>query len=172
MKYFWAALSCFLLAVIYVSAMPQAKLFGAAPDLLLVFAVCWAMIRGQDEVLGVIVIAGFFRDFTTGEPVGTSVLALTPIALLATVRELRLVDNDFVPALAVAAVGSLLYQLIAGIVIWLTGEHIGWWTLIGHRLLAAMLVNVLVTPLLYLPLRWISGDLRSQAPRLGPTLGF
>lgn len=172
MKYLWAGITAFFLIVLCVSAMPHAKLFGAAPNLLLIFVVCWAMIRGQDEVLGVIIIAGFLRDFTTGDPVGVSVLALAPVALLATVREIRLVDNDFVPALGVVAIGTVLFELISGLVIWLTGENVGWMTLIGFKLFPAMLINVIVTPIIYLPLRWVSGDLRSQAPRLGPTLGF
>ncbi len=172
MKYVAAFTAVFFLSILMVSAMPYATLFGAAPDLVLIFVACWAIVRGQDEAMVVTVLAGFTRDLITSDPVGTSALALAPIVLLATIREMRVVDSQFAVALAVVAVATVSYNLISMGVLDLTGEHVAWITGITRKLAPAVLINVIVTPVLYLPLHWASSDLRSRAPRLGQTLGL
>lgn len=156
MKYAIAFAVAFLLAVLSVSAMPYVKVLGVTPDFVLIFAVCWAVIRGQDEAVIVVPASGFMRDLMTSDPLGTSALAMIPIVLLAAAIRLRTLDSDFVPSIAVVAVGSFTYGLISMSVLGVTGQHIDLFDAILRVVLPSVIVNALFCPIVYLPVRWLS----------------
>jgi len=150
---FAGALSCAMLAA---SAMPSVKVLGVTPDLVLIFTACWAVVRGQGEAMVVVPIAGVLRDLTTSDPVGTSVLALSPIVLLAVARELRPVESEFLPALAVVASASLAYALVSMAVLTAVGDDVPWGTALLRVAVPSMLVNALFAAIVYPPMRWMS----------------
>ena len=156
MKYLFAFAGSFFAVVLATSVIPYVKVLGVAPDLVLIFAACWAMIRGQREAMVVVPVAGLLRDLTTSDPVGTSVLALSPIVLLAVVRELRPLESDFLPALAVVATASLAYAVISMTVLTAAGEDVPWGTALLQVALPSMLVNSLFAVIVYPPMRWLS----------------
>ena len=156
MKYAVALAGSFLVAILAASVMPYVKVLGVAPDLVLIFAVCWAMVRGQGEAMVVVPMAGLLRDLTTSDPVGTSMLALSPIVLLAVIRELRPVESDFLPTLAVVAMASLAYSVVSLSVLTAIGNDVPWGTAMLHVALPSMLVNPLFTVLIYSPMRWLT----------------
>ena len=156
MRYVIALLLAFFLAVFSVSAMPYVKVLGVTPDFVLIFAVCWAVIRGQDEAWVVVPAAGFLRDLATSDPLGTSALALIPVVILATAVRTRALDSDFLPTIVVVAASSLAYGIISMTVLGATGQHIEVEQALFRVTLASVVVNALFTPILYLPIRWLS----------------
>jgi rod shape-determining protein MreD len=146
----------FFLSLFAVSAMPYVKVLGVTPDLVLIFAVCWAVVRGQDEAWIVVPAAGFFRDLATSDPLGTSALAMVPVVLLAAAVRLRSLDSDFLPAVAVVAVSSLTYGIISMSVLGVTGQHIHVADALIRVVLPSVVVNALFSPILYLPVKWLS----------------
>lgn len=168
MKYVLAALLALLLAVFQASALPYVKVLGVTPDLLLIFAACWAAVRGQGEAMVVVPLAGLMRDLTSSDPIGTSVLALAPLVPLAALRELPVVESQFLPALAMVAAGSLAYAVIAMGVMAASGEGVPWLTALLYVAIPAAIVNALFAIIIYLPIRWLSLDLRPRGPRLSP----
>ncbi|MCH8345904.1 MAG: rod shape-determining protein MreD [Chloroflexi bacterium] len=156
MKYAIALAGSFLFAILATSVMPYVKVLGVAPDLVLIFAACWAMIRGQGEAMIVVPMAGLLRDLTTSDPVGTSMLALSPIVLLAVIRDLRPVESDFLPTLVVVATASLAYAVVSLTVLTAIGYDVPWGTAMLHVALPSMLVNPLFTVLIYSPMRWLT----------------
>lgn len=167
MKYLFAIAGSFFVVVLAASVMPYVKVLGVAPDLVLIFAACWAMIRGQREAMVVVPVAGLLRDLTTSDPVGTSVLALSPIVLLAVVRELRPLESDFLPALAVVATASLAYAVISMTVLTAAGEDVPWGTALLQVALPSMLVNSLFAVIVYPPMRWLSPRPRAESFGVG-----
>ena len=156
MKYVIALAGSFLVAILATSVMPYVKVLGVAPDLVLIFAACWAMVRGQGEAMIVVPMAGLLRDLVTSDPVGTSMLALSPIVLLSVIRELRPVESDFVPTLAVVAIASLAYSIVSMTVLTAIGDDVPWGTGMLRVALPSMLVNPLFTVLIYSPMRWLT----------------
>lgn len=162
MKYLLAAAVLFFLASAGVSAMPYVRVLGVTPDLVLVFAACWTMVRGQGEGMIIVPMAGFMRDLTTSDPIGTSVLALAPLVLLAAAVQMRAVDTLFVPTVVVVAVGSAVYGIICMIVLAATGQNVPLMDGLFGVVVPATLVNSLFTAIVYLPLSWLS-----PTPRAG-----
>jgi len=155
-KYLVAFTALFLLAVLGVSAMPYVKVLGVTPDLVLVFAACWTVARGQGEALVVVPLAGVLRDLTTSDPLGTSVLALSPIVLLTATRALWIMESELVPTLLVVGAGSLGYGVLSMTVLAATGQEMPWADGLLRVVLPAAVVNALFTPIVYLPVRWLS----------------
>ena len=167
MKYLFAIAGSFFAVVLAASVMPYVKVLGVAPDLVLIFAACWAMIRGQREAMVVVPVAGLLRDLTTSDPVGTSVLALSPIVLLAVVRELRPLESEFLPALAVVATASLAYAVISMTVLTAVGEDVPWGTGLLRVALPSILVNPLFAVIVYPPMRWLSPRTKAEGFGVG-----
>ena len=167
MKYPVAFASAFFAAVLAASVTPYVKVLGVAPDLVLVLAVCWAMIRGRQEAMVVVPIAGILRDLTTSDPVGTSVLALSPIVLLAAARDLRPVESEFLPALAVVAAATLAYAVVSMTVLTAVGDDVPWGTGLVRVALPSMLVNALLAVIVYPPMRWLSPRPKAESFGIG-----
>jgi rod shape-determining protein MreD len=167
-KYVIAFAAAFLAAVLAASVMPYIHVLGVTPDLVLIFAACWAIVRGHREAMVVVPMAAVVRDLTTSDPVGTSILALAPIVLLAfVVREIRPVESEFLPALAVVAAASLAYSVISMTVLTIVGDDVPLGRAFFRVTLPLMLVNPLFAVLVYPPIRWLSRRPRRQSFGVG-----
>ena len=156
MKYAVAAVLAWAFAVLDVSAMPYLHPLGVSPDLVLIFAVCWAIVRGHDEAMIVIPICAVMQDLTTSDPVGTSLLGLAPIVPLAIAVRLRAIESDFLPAVATVMGASACYGVISMMVLGATGQEIAVSYALFRVVLPAIVINALFTPLIFLPMHWIS----------------
>jgi rod shape-determining protein MreD len=156
MKYAAAFLICWLLAVANVSAFSYIKVLGVTPDFLLIFACCWAVIRGEPEALFVVPFAGLMRDLLSSDPIGTSMLGFVPIVLFASIARIQVIDSDFPPTVAVVAAASLTFGIIQTLVLGMTGQHIEVWDVFLRVIAPAIVVNALFTIIVYLPVRWAS----------------
>lgn len=167
MRYLIAFVGAFFAAVLAASMAPYVRVLGVTPDPVLIFVASWAMIRGQREAMIVVPMAGLLRDLTTSDPVGTSVLALSPIVPLALLRELRPVESDFLPALVVVAAASLAYAVISMAVLTVVGDDVPWGAGLLRVAIPGMLVNALFAVLVYLPMRWLNRRPRVQSFGVG-----
>lgn len=156
MKYAIALLVAWFLAVLNVSAMPYINVLGVSPDLVLIFAVCWAVIRPEEESLVVVPMAGMMRDLLTSDPLGTSVLALAPIVILAAFIRIQAIDSDLIPALMIVAAGSVAFGIVQMTVLGVTGQNILLFHSVFQVIVPLALVNALFTPIIYLPIHWLS----------------
>lgn len=141
-------------AVAQVAVAPYFPLLGVTPNPLLVLLACWAIIRGPKEVMILIPVAGLFKDLITSDPVGASLLALMPIVPLAAIRERRPTESEFLPTVAVVAAASITYELLYLMALTAVGDEFAWLQTLVRVLLPAMLLNALLTPIFYLPVRW------------------
>jgi len=141
-------------ALAQVATAPYFPLLGVTANPLLVLLMCWAMVRGPRETMILIPLAGTFKDLITTDPVGVSVLALLPIVPLAAIRERRPTESEFLPTLAAVAAASLSYHLLYMIILTAVGDGPPWLQSPMRVLLPAALLNALITPIFYLPVRW------------------
>ena len=149
--------------LLQVAAAPYFPLAGAMANPLLVLLMCWAMVRGPRETMVLIPLTAVFKDLITNDPVGVSVLALLPIVALAAVRERHLTQSEFVPTAVVVAVASLCYHLVYMVVLTSLGQDIPWLQSPLRVLLPAALLDTVLTPLFYIPLRLVTTLTEIQA---------
>lgn len=160
MRYWVAAVVLFLAALVQTSVVPQFSLLGTHPNVPLVVVVCWAIVRGQREALVVVPMAGIAVGLLDGQPLGTALLALIPVALLAELREARLVEGDFLLALVTIVVATLAYETVFLVTLRLTGETVYWWGSFSRIIVLTAIGNALLTPPLYAVTWLASADLR------------
>jgi rod shape-determining protein MreD len=166
-RYFLFVPLVLFVAVAQVATASYFPLLGVTANPLLVLLTCWAMVRGPRETMVLIPLAGIFKDLMTSDPVGVSVLALLPIVALATVRERRPMESEFLPTLAVVVVASLCYDLVYMIVLTAVGDGPPWLQTPIRVVLPAALFNALLTPILYLPVRWATTLSEMVRPSIG-----
>lgn len=167
MKYAVAFLLAWFFAVLHVSALPFLKVLGVTPDAVLIFAASWAVVRGQNEAMIVVPLAGLMRDLMSSDPVGTSVLAFAPLVLLAGVVRLQALETDFVATISVVAAGTVAFELIHMLVLGVTGLPIDVWYAISRVVIPGAIVNALFAPIIYLPVRWLSPKAASGLRGMG-----
>jgi rod shape-determining protein MreD len=154
------ALIAWFLSVLGVSALPYLKILGVSPDLLLVFAAAYAVLRPQDEAMIIIPVAGLMHDLTNGDPLGASFIGFAPLVILGTAIQIRAVETQFIRALMVVASGTIVWGVIRMSVLAVTGQEIAWFDATLRVVLPLAAVNTLFMPLAYIPLSWFSADHR------------
>jgi len=163
MRYLFLGPLAMTVVLLQVAAAPYFPLMGATANPLLVLLMCWAMVRGPREAMVLIPLTAVFKDLITNDPVGITVLALLPIVPLAAVRERHLTQSEFVPIVVVVVVASISYHLVYMVVLTSLGEDIPWFQSPLRVILPAALLDAVLTPLFYLPLRWVTTITESQA---------
>lgn len=160
MKYLFATLVAWFLAVLDVSALPYMKILGVTPDLVLVLAACYAVLRPQDEAMIAVPIAGLMHDLTNGDPLGASVLGFAPLVLIAAAVHIRAVETQLIPALIVVSAGTLTWGALRMSVLAVTGQEVQWFDATLRVIAPLAVVNTLFLPLIYMPLSWFSAARR------------
>lgn len=149
-------------AVAQMSILPAFSIFGVQPNVLIVVLVAWMSVRGRQEALFLIPAAGFVLGLLDSQPVGLAMLALAPLIPLTEVRELRLVESQLVPALALVAVASLAYETTILISLAVRGEHLDWLASVLDVLVPAAVANALLLLPVYGLLRLVSLPFQRQ----------
>ena len=106
MRYWTGAGVAFFLALLQASSIEQFKVLGVTPNLLLVLLVSWLVVRGLDDVLPMIAVAGVTLGFVGLQTPGLVLLALLPIAGLGVLREMHVIHSDLLLVLAFVARGD------------------------------------------------------------------
>jgi rod shape-determining protein MreD len=159
-RYPLAAAVVLLAALVQTSIVPMFSVLGVHPNVVLVLVVSWAMVRGQGEALFVVPMAGIALGLLDGEPLGTALLALIPVVLLAELREARLVEGDFLLAVALIVLATLAYESLFLVTLRLTGETVGWWGSFSRVIVPTAIVNALLLPPFYAMIWLASSDVR------------
>lgn len=151
-----------LAALMQAAVLPSFSIFGAQPNLLVVLLIAWLSVRGRREVLPLIPAAGFMQGLLDSQPLGLAMLALAPLVLMAEVPEMRLVESDLVPALALTVLATFAYEGTMLIALAVTGERLDWAASALDVILPAVIANTLLLLPVYGAMRLASMDLAGR----------
>ncbi len=164
MRYVLAGILFLLTAMFQASFLPAFPIFGVVPNLVLVLATCWTIVRGQQEAMVVVPIAGLCLGLFGDQPLGLAVIALTPVVLLAGIETLRVSRSDFVVTVIVVFLTSMIYEIFSLVALRLEGGSVSWIVAFVRIVAPVGLASVLFTPPLYWFVRRASaGPQRIQA---------
>ena len=148
--------------VAQVSVMPAFSIFGVQPNFIIVLLVAWMAVRGRNETLILIPIAGFVHGLLDSQPFGLAMLALAPLTLMTDFRELRLVDSDILPAIVLTIVATVVFESTIMVALALRGESIAWLASLTNVLVPAAIANALLLIPVYGVIRLASLDRRPR----------
>jgi uncharacterized membrane protein YjgN (DUF898 family) len=160
MRYWTGAAIALFLALLQASSIEQFKVLGVTPNLLLVLLVSWLVVRGLDDVLPMIAVAGVTMGFIGLQVPGLVLLALLPIAGLGVVRELHVIHSDLLLVLAFVLVATVAYESIIVAALITSGGGYDVVAALRSAIVPSALVNVMLTPPVYLLMRLAKPALR------------
>jgi rod shape-determining protein MreD len=160
MRYWTGAVIALFLALLQASSIEQFKVLGVTPNLLLVLLVSWLVVRGLDDVLPMIAVAGITMGFVGLQTPGLVLLALLPIAGLGVARELHVIHSDLLLVLALVLVATVAYESIIVATLVASGGGYDLAAALRSAIVPSALVNVLLTPPVYVVMRLAKPALR------------
>ncbi len=166
MNYAIGTVAVFVAVISQIAIMPAFSIFDVQPNLVIVLLVAWMAVRGRQEALVLIPIAGFSQGLLDSQPLGLAMLALAPLVLMTDFRELRLVNSDIFPAIALTMAATVVYECTIMVTLVLTGESVTWLASVTSVLVPAAFANALLLVPVYWLIRISSLDLR-QRPAFG-----
>jgi hypothetical protein len=149
MRYFTGGVIAFLLALVQASSIEQFRILGVAPNLMLVFLVSWLVVRGLDDVLPMLAVAGVTLGLVGLQTPGLVLLALLPIVGFGLVRELHIVQSEVLLALLLVIGSTLAYETIILAGVMATGGTLDLNAGFRGVVVPSALVNVAMTPFVY-----------------------
>ena len=138
-----------VLTVFQTAVLPYFPLFGVTPSLPFLVALAWGLLRGVNEGVIWAFIAGFFMDLFTAAPVGGLALTYMIAVLAASVINDVLPANRTVIPMLLAAIATIIQQLLYAIFLAIFGYSI------VQVIAASLLPTVLLHAFLILPIYWL-----------------
>jgi rod shape-determining protein MreD len=147
-----------LMALIQTTVLPMGHFIGLTPDLVLVSVLLWSATREPREGLVWAFGIGLFLDLLTLSPLGSTALALLPVAVTGWLSRSRFFQSGLLFPLLMAMAATLVHGIALLMLAPLTGSHLN---IVAAARLATLgaLLNAVVVPPLYLIVqlldRWI-----------------
>jgi len=149
-------------ATLQSSVLPRVSVFGVHVDLVLVLVMVWSVRRGFDEATVWGLVGGGLVDLYSAGPFGVNVLALGVVAVLAAAAGSALRQARGLVLLAYSPFGTIVYELLALFILQNLGWRFDWPAMVALVVLPAAIVNTVVAPLVYWPLRALDERLQPQ----------
>jgi rod shape-determining protein MreD len=150
-----------LMALLQTTVLPMGHFIGITPDLVLVSLLLWSTSREPREGLAWAFGIGIFLDLLTISPLGSTALALLPVAVTGWLGRSRFFQSGLLFPLLITMAATLTHSLALLLLAPLTGNHLNVIAAMRLALLGALL-NAVVVPPLYLIVqildRWIGRD--------------
>jgi rod shape-determining protein MreD len=141
------------LALLQSTLLPQFRVFGVQPDLVLLVVVAWSLLRGSEEGMLWALIGGLALDILSSAHLGVNTLPLLSIGFLAGLWQRDIVRQDLlVPFLAIP-VATIAYQGAMVALLKLFGWPGSWSASLRHAILPTALLNTLLIPVVYVLMR-------------------
>ena len=154
MRYFLGAAIMLLVSLLQASSVEQFHPLGVSPNLVLVLLLAWLVVRGLDDVLPMVAVAGVTLGFIGMQAPGLVLLALiVPVAVFGAVRELHIIHRQFLLCDGFVVGGTLIYESILLLSVVATGGSLDIADGVSSVLVPAMLVNLVIAPLVYAVMR-------------------
>jgi rod shape-determining protein MreD len=110
------------MAVLQTSMVPRLAIGDARPQLVLVWVVCWAVVRGRGEAMSWAIFGGLLLDLLSQMPPGAHLLALTVVAFVADLGHTVMQGSTALFAAAAVFAASLAYGVVLVVVLAATGH--------------------------------------------------
>jgi hypothetical protein len=153
-RYVFGGAFAFVLALVQASSVEQFRILGVAPNLMLVMLTAWLVVRGLDDVLPMVAVAGITLGLVGLQTPGLVLAALLlPLASLGVLREMNIIHSQTLLMFAFVLAASLAYEtlLFAGVLA--TGGIFDLRRGFANVVLPAAVVNLMIALPVYAVIR-------------------
>jgi rod shape-determining protein MreD len=142
-----------VLAVLQTSMVPQLAIGGGRPQLVLVWVICWAVVRGRGEAMSWAIFGGLLLDLLSQMPPGAHLLALTLVAFVADLGHTVMQGSTALFAAAAVFAASLVYGIALVLVLAATGRPVELADTVVLNIFPGALYNLVVLAPMFILLR-------------------
>ncbi len=145
-----------MIAVVQSTLLTRADASSLHPQLMLLVVISWSLLRGSREGALWGFVGGIALDLLSGVPLGLNAALLTLAGYGAGWGEAKVFRTNLaLPVFIISAI-TIGYVVIQSLVLQALGHPIPWIDLIVRLLAPTLVLNLLASPLVYRPLRWLS----------------
>lgn len=116
----------FLLAVLQTAVMPLFPIFGVVPQLPVLAALAWGLLRGPQEGVGWAFFAGLSLDLFSAGPFGSTAMALMIAVFAVSIAQMGFPQSRFILPIVLTGVGSFLFLYMYAFLIRVGGIAFDW----------------------------------------------
>lgn len=155
----WMLAATAAVIVLQGGLLPAVRLFGAGPDLALVFAVLLGFLGGGSLGMAAALVVGLFLDLAVGRFIGLHMLLKGLAVLAGSLVGRQVYRENAAAAFALVAGVTLLQEMFVFLLLRLNGIPLPLFRGLYYITLPELLYNLLLTPLVYLALYAITAKL-------------
>lgn len=155
-----------VIALIQSTIVPHLAIWGVFADLPLVVVVSWGLLAGRREGVLWGFIAGFAVDLFSGAPFGAATLAMMTVGFLSGLGEAAVFRAQLALPLVIVFLATLLYDLIFLLIVRMSGTPVAWVGSLFRLILPSAILNVALTPVVFLLVRLLHTALRRRQMEL------
>jgi rod shape-determining protein MreD len=147
-----------IVAILQTTVIPHLTVWGVFADLPLLVVVSWSLLRGPREGMLWGFIAGLAVDLFSGAPFGAATLALIATGFLAGLGQAAMHHAHLAMSVVVMFLATIVYDLLFVLVVRVAGDPVSWHAVLDsfvRLILPSALLNALLTPLVWLSMRWL-----------------
>jgi len=153
----YAAISLLgLIAVTQSAVLARISPNGWYPNLMLLSVIAWSLQRGPREGMTWGFVGGIALDFLSGAPLGLNAMLLTICGYLAGLGESRIFRTNFILPIVFVIAMTIGYYVLQVVILQFVGTPLPWLETIAWVLLPALGLNLVFSPVVFRPLRWLS----------------
>lgn len=141
------------------------KLADTTPNVMLIFVVCIAMMRGRKEAVPIGFFCGLLIDIFYGNVLGQYALLYIVIGYINGFIHKIYYEDDFILPFAVLAINALVYDLLIYFFFFLLRGRLGFWYFLGKLIIPEALYTAIVAILVYWVLLLILSKLDEREKR-------
>jgi rod shape-determining protein MreD len=142
--------------------MGEIALLGIKPNLLLLFATSWVLLRGLKEGFVIGLIGGMMLDVSSAAPFGVTALSLTAGISLAAIGEVNVFRGAWFLKFVVIAGATVVFNLIFMVLLGLSGHGVPLWLGIFRVMLPELLIHIGLMSVAYGLVKWLGARLGPQ----------
>jgi rod shape-determining protein MreD len=144
----------FLAAVIQSSFIPQLRIFGGNPDLVLLLVLSWSLNTDIDEALVWAFVGGILQDLLSAAPTGAATLSMLPTLYLIHLLNRQVFKIGFPLAMLILFIGSVVKESMMALIMSVSGFTFDVVAVI-NVVLPTVLYNMVVGVVVYVMVRWL-----------------
>ena len=143
MGHFFSFPILILATALQVSFVPQIRLFGGQPDLIMLLVLAWTVTSPLEEAVTWAFVGGISVDLLSAAPLGTSVVGLLLLVFIVEQLKGQLVNLNIIVLIGLTALGTLIQQISLLIIIALSGYSIRPIEQFFYIVLPSLLYNII-----------------------------
>ncbi len=140
-------------AILGSTFVPQIRVFGGQPDLVLLLVVSWAIVSPLEEAITWAFVGGIFADLLSAAPTGTSVIGMIFVAFLIDRIKNQLISVNLLILVGFTLIAVAVQWVSQSVIIAFSGYAIRPFEQFFYTLLPAAVYNVVFVIPTYLFIR-------------------